>query len=208
MNNRPHPYYFSTEKRIFDVVLSVSMLFLLSPLLAVLAIAIFITIGNPVLFAQSRSGINKKTFLMLKFRTMRQGAEIDRNKYKHLNQAPYPMFKIFNDPRFIGIGGWLSRTGFDELPQLINILRGQMSFVGPRPLPVNETKLLDSSWDFRYQVKPGIFSYWTLSKDRHKSLQIWRKLEESTLLEGGLGFECEIIFKLIIHELRRFLHLP
>jgi lipopolysaccharide/colanic/teichoic acid biosynthesis glycosyltransferase len=207
MSKNPHPYYSSMSKRVFDVVLSAALLLLLSPLLAVLAVAVYITVGSPVIFAQYRAGANRKPFQMLKFRTMRLGAEIDRKKFEHLNQAPYPMFKIFEDPRFIGIGRWLSQTGFDELPQLFNIFSGEMSFVGPRPLPTAKANQLDAQWDFRYLVKPGIFSYWTLSKDRHKSLQIWRKLEEKTLIEGGLLFEITIMTKLIVSEFGRFFKL-
>jgi len=132
---------------------------------------------------------------------MRRNAELDRNRYEHLNQAPYPMFKIFNDPRFIGIGRWLSQVGFDELQQLINILRGEMSFVGPRPLPTKEAKLLDRSWDFRYSVKPGIFSYWTLSKDRHESLAIWKKLDQMTLKRGGFWFECWLFGRFLVAKI-------
>lgn len=196
-----HPYYHSRLKRNFDILLSLVLLVGLSPLLMLIGLGVFITIGQPILFKQKRVGLNKQIFTMFKFRTMKPGAENLRTDYEHLNQAPYPMFKIFTDPRFVGIGKWLSQTGFDEFPQLINILRGEMSFIGPRPLPVNEAKLLKSDWNFRYEVKPGIFSYWTLSPDRHKSLAIWKKLDQKTLAKGGLQFELWLISQMVDNEL-------
>lgn len=198
-----HPYYLSSQKRAFDVALSAILLLLLSPFLLLISLAVYVTVGRPVLFRQQRTGFMKRSFTMFKFRTMKPGAEIQRQKYEHMNQAPYPMFKIFEDPRFVGVGKWLSQSGFDELPQLLNIFRGEMSFIGPRPLPVNEAKQLGADWDFRYAVKPGIFSYWTLSKNRHKSLTIWKKLEQQTLKEGGLGFELGVIQQLFVAEFQQ-----
>lgn len=112
---------------------------------------------------------------------MKLGSEKNRKRLEKNSTAPYPMFKIINDPRFIFIGKFLSKFGIDELPQLFNILKGDMSLVGPRPLPINETKKLPKSWDFRYQVKPGILSYWAISPHRNESLSMWRKLEVETL---------------------------
>ena len=202
MTTQPHPYYHSRGKRLFDITLSIVLLIIFCPLLLSIALLVYLTIGTPVIFWQKRTGLNQATFKMVKFRTMRLNAELDRTQYEHLNQDPYPMFKIFNDPRFVGIGRWLSQVGFDELPQLFNILRGEMSFVGPRPLPTNEAKLLDHSWDFRYTVKPGIFSFWTLSKDRHKSLAIWKKLDQMTLKKGGFWFECWLFTQFCLAKLR------
>jgi lipopolysaccharide/colanic/teichoic acid biosynthesis glycosyltransferase len=152
-----------------------------SPILLTLAIFIFYSIGTPVLFKQKRMGQNKKPFTMYKFRTMYVGAHRHQKRHQKLNQAPGPMFKIFDDPRFVGIGKFLSRTGLDELPQLLNVLKGEMNVVGPRPLPVSEANKLDKSWDFRYQVKPGIFSEWTASPLRHKSLSLWKELDRLTV---------------------------
>lgn len=203
MSTQPHPYYLSRGKRLFDIALSLVVLTIASPLLMVIAALVYLTIGTPIIFLQNRVGLHKTTFKIVKFRTMRLGAELDRAQYEHLNQAPYPMFKIFRDPRFVGIGRWLSQVGLDELPQLINILRGEMSFVGPRPLPTNEAKLLSRSWDFRYAVKPGIFSYWTLSSDRHESLMIWKRLDRMTLKRGGLGFECWLFLRFLVAKITR-----
>jgi len=114
------------------------------------------------------------------------------------NEAPEPMFKMQHDPRFVGIGRWLSRSGLDELPQLVNILRGEMSFVGPRPLPIAEAEQLPASWDFRYSVRPGLVSEWVLSEKKYGSQSNWRIAEISTLSKSGLLYDLEIIAKVII----------
>lgn len=144
-------------------------------------------------------GKNGKVFSIYKFRTMCKGAHKQQKKLKDLNQAPGPMFKIFDDPRFVGIGRILSGTGLDELPQLFNILKGEMSLVGPRPLPVAEAKQLSSAWDFRKLVKPGIFSEWTFSGNRHRSLTDWKELDRLTLSRGGLFYDLKLIL-LTIHK--------
>ena len=163
----------------------------------------FTKLYKNIIFTQERTGLNGKTFLLYKFRTMVRNAESIKNhnlkKYKKENQAPWPMFKNYNDPRFIKktlilpfgikteikIGRWLSKTGLDELPQLINIIKGDMKIVGPRPLPIKEAeeiKRIDPKWwQWRHQIKPGIFSHWTLDKNRYKSLEHWKKLEKKTL---------------------------
>lgn len=107
------------------------------------------------------------------------------------------MFKIAHDPRHTRFGYLLSRSGLDELPQLINILKGEMSFIGPRPLPLYEAKKLPKSWDFRYSVKPGIVSEWAISPQRYQSLRTWKKLEEKTLQKGSLKEDLLLLFKTI-----------
>ena len=123
------------------------------------------------------------------------GAEKNQWRYRKNNQAPNPMYKNWEDPRFVGIGRWLSKTGLDELPQLFNIIKGNMSLVGPRPLPIYEAKKLDKSWNFRYLVKPGIFSEWSAVVNKISSLQDWKKLEKETLKSGGIKYETKIISK-------------
>lgn len=182
-----HPYYFSAPKRIFDAVLSAGLLAGLSPLFLIIGMGVFLTSGQPVIFRQKRTGKNGVVFILFKFRTMKKNAAVLKHRYQHLNEAPAPMFKIHNDPRLVGIGKLLSRIGLDELPQLWNILKGEMSFVGPRPLPVNEASHLPTAWkQWRERVKPGIFSEWALSGERHENLEQWRRLEKQTLRRGSL----------------------
>lgn len=132
---------------------------------------------------------------MYKFRTMYVGAHADTKKFLAQNQAPEPMFKIFDDPRFVGVGRFLSATGLDELPQLINVVLGNMSLVGTRPLPVAQAKKLGPKWQFRFDAKPGIFSEWTISKDRHKSSKKWLELDRETLSKGSIVGDIGVILR-------------
>ncbi|OGJ37539.1 MAG: hypothetical protein A2383_00760 [Candidatus Pacebacteria bacterium RIFOXYB1_FULL_39_46] len=193
-----HHYYFSIQKRVFDIFLALLLLIVLSPLLIIIGLMVLLGAGSPIVFKQKRLGKNGQTFTAYKFRTMQKNASMLKSKYIHLNEAPTPMFKITRDPRFVGIGWILSRTGLDELPQLWNILCGQMSFVGPRPLPINEARALPKDWRFwREQVRPGVFSEWSSSPQKHLSLENWEKLEKTTLKKGGLKEDLQQIFSSI-----------
>lgn len=196
-----HPYYSSQEKAIFDRLLAVVAILLSFPILLTVSLAIFLTIGQPVFYVQNRLGLGGKKFKMYKFRTMRLGAHKEQAALQKLNQAPGPMFKIFDDPRFVGAGKWLSKSGLDELPQLFNVLFGQMSFVGPRPLPVEEAQKLGKDWDFRHLVKPGVFSEWTITENRHRSLEDWKKLDLLTLSRGGWFYDLKIINRTLLKSL-------
>lgn len=166
---------------------------ILLPVFGAVVVLLLVTSGAPVLFWQERLGHNKKPFRMLKFRTMRADAEHLKQKLIPHNEAPWPMFKMKNDPRFTQVGRFLSRSGLDELPQFFQILTGKMSFVGPRPLPVAEAQNLPRSWGFRYQVKPGILSEWAIAPDRYASLKRWRELELETVKKGSLFNDLRII---------------
>lgn len=186
-------YHFSWQKRTLDVCLALTFLIFLFPLFCGVVLLVLATSGTPILFWQERLGHNKKPFKMLKFRTMRPGAEQMKEKLIPHNEAPWPMFKMKNDPRFTQVGRFLSRSGLDELPQFFQILTGEMSFVGPRPLPVPEAKNLPRSWAFRYEVKPGILSEWAIAPDRYASLKRWRELELETVKRGSLFNDLRII---------------
>jgi len=191
-----HPYFYSPVKRVFDVLVSLGLLIILSPSLIFISFLVLLTSGWPVIFRQNRIGLNQLTFKLYKFRTMKLGAEKSQQKLAEKNEAPFPMFKLHHDPRFVGIGRWLSNTGLDELPQLLNILKGDMSFVGPRPLPIKEASAVHQlypDWQFRELVKPGIFSQWSLDADRHSSIEHWRQLDLMTVTNGGLSYELKII---------------
>lgn len=189
------PYFLSRQKRVFDFVISIFLLIVLSPVFVTLSLLTLITSGLPIFFIQDRVGKDKHVFKMIKFRTMYKNAHKDQKKYWKLNESPFPAFKLTNDPRFVGIGKWLSKTGLDELPQLINIIKGEMSIVGPRPLPPLEAKKMTGSWNFRYKVKPGVISLWALSNKRHKSLRDWKNLEEETLKKSGIKNDIKIILQ-------------
>lgn len=146
-------------KRAIDISLSALALLLLSPLLAVLALLVKLTSPGPVLFAQWRIGRHGSPFRMLKFRTMVADAEEHKSDLAHLNEAA-PMFKIADDPRITPVGSWLRRRSLDELPQLWNILRGEMSLVGPRPLIEDESAQVLGHFRDRLQLTPGLTGPW------------------------------------------------
>jgi lipopolysaccharide/colanic/teichoic acid biosynthesis glycosyltransferase len=151
------------------------------------------TDAGPVFFRQKRIGLDGKTFILNKFRTMKVDSENQRSKYLKLNEADGPVFKIYNDPRFTGIGKILSRTGMDELPQLINILKGEMSLVGPRPLPVNEARKLSKSQKIREQVRPGIVSTWVTNGSHKLNFRQWMKLDREYVENGNLQTDLKVI---------------
>jgi lipopolysaccharide/colanic/teichoic acid biosynthesis glycosyltransferase len=193
-----HPYFNSPQKRIFDFSVSLIWLLISIPLLIGVAIGVIFSSGLPVFYTQVRLGHNKKPFRMIKFRTMYVDAHADLVNFISHNQAPKPMFKIFNDPRFVGIGKFLANTGLDELPQLINVIFGRMSLVGPRPLPKDQAQKLSKNWQFRFKVKPGIFSEWTIAEDRHQSSKKWIALDKATLKKGSVFNDLRIIIKTIL----------
>jgi len=126
---------------------------------------------------------------------MRVGAEQERVKYMHLNEAGGPVFKIRNDPRYTRFGKILARTGLDELPQLLNVLRGEMSLVGPRPLPVYEAKKLNRAQKVRELVKPGITSSWIVSGAHKLKFSQWMQLDAEYVENASLSKDLSILFK-------------
>lgn len=130
------------------------------------------------LFTQTRIGKNGIRFKIYKFRTMYPGAHKDQDKYRRLNEADGPVFKIRDDPRYTKIGRWLAKTGLDELPQIINVLKGEMALVGPRPLPPGEEKHIPAKWRFkRRSVKPGLTSSWVVNGSHRLTFKKWMELD-------------------------------
>ena len=150
-------------KRSFDVVVASIVLVALSPLLVLTALLVKATSTGPVLFKQPRVGRSRRVFGMLKFRTMVADAEQRRGELQQLNDANGILFKIVKDPRLTAVGAFLRRTSIDELPQLVNVLRGEMSLIGPRPLPTWACERLeDASFIRRYAVLPGMTGLWQI----------------------------------------------
>ncbi|NWH04703.1 sugar transferase [Desulfobacter latus] len=154
--------WFQITKRVFDFFFALVQLPFALPVMIGIVIAIRIDSPGPVMFFQERTGLNGKRFKMLKFRTMLENADELKLKYEHLNELTWPDFKITNDPRMTKVGRMLRKTSLDELPQLINILIGDMSFVGPRPTSFKaETYKL---WQTeRLEVRPGLTGLWQVS---------------------------------------------
>lgn len=164
------------------------------------------------IFSQTRIGKNGKPFLMFKFRTMRLGADEEKSKYLNLNEADGPVFKIKDDPRFTKLGKILAYTGIDELPQLVNVLRGEMSLVGPRPLPVDEERRIPLQWrQKRSLVKPGITSSWAVSGTHRLSFPEWMELDMRDIRHKSAFYDAMIIFRtfrlFIINVFRLFFNL-
>jgi exopolysaccharide biosynthesis polyprenyl glycosylphosphotransferase len=152
-----------TVKRTFDFVASSLILLLISPLFVGISIAIKLTSSGPVLFRQQRVGRNEEIFLVFKFRTMSRGAEDTRHDLDHLNEADGPLFKIRTDPRVTRLGRFLRRSSLDEVPQLINVWKGDMSLVGPRPFIVSESSLIEGWARKRFEARPGMTGLWQVS---------------------------------------------
>ena len=150
-------------KRAFDLIVAGLSFLILSPLLAVIAILVKLSSPGPVIYRSVRPGIGGKPFYCLKFRTMREHADQLQLELETLNEQSGALFKIRDDPRLTGIGRRLRRHSLDELPQLINVLRGEMSLVGPRPLPMRDYERLEEWHKKRYLVLPGITGLWQVS---------------------------------------------
>jgi exopolysaccharide biosynthesis polyprenyl glycosylphosphotransferase len=151
-------------KRVLDLLVSALVLIVLAPLFALIAIAIKLDSRGPVFFAQERVGQNRRRFHAYKFRTMVPDAEALQGKLEAMNEASGAIFKMRRDPRVTRLGAWLRRTSLDELPQFFNVLCGEMSLVGPRPLPVRDVSRIDVRWHKRrFAVKPGITCLWQVN---------------------------------------------
>ncbi|MBQ9375956.1 MAG: sugar transferase [Ruminococcus sp.] len=185
---------YDAVKRAFDIVASVLALLLLSPLLIVVTILIFITDpGNPF-FVQQRVGKNGKLFNMYKFRSMQKNAEDVKEQLLEQNEVDGPLFKITNDPRVTKVGAFIRKTSIDELPQLINILTGEMSVIGPRPfIPAEQAELPDE----RLMVKPGLSCYWQIGGKNSISLDEQMELDFKYIEERSVVTDLKIIGKTI-----------
>jgi exopolysaccharide biosynthesis polyprenyl glycosylphosphotransferase len=182
-------------KRGVDLVGALLGLILLSPLMLLTAVAIKATSPGPVLFAQVRCGRNKRRFTMLKFRTMVEDAEIRQRELEAHNEATGPMFKIRSDPRVTRVGAFLRRSSIDELPQLWNVLRGNMSLVGPRPLPLRDVQRFSDSWLMRrFSVLPGITGLWQVSgRSALANRDDWIALDLAYVDRWSLWLDLEIL---------------
>ena len=179
-------------KRAFDIVASLLALIVLSPVFIVVAGAIFFTdFGNPF-FVQERIGKNGKVFKIYKFRSMYKNAEKMRDSLLEHNEADGPTFKITNDPRVTKVGSFIRKTSIDELPQLINILKGEMSVIGPRPfIPKEQAELSD----LRLLVKPGLSCYWQIGGKNSLTTEEQIALDIKYIEERSCLVDLKIIFK-------------
>ncbi len=184
-------------KRIMDIVLSLLGLILLSPLLLIVALAVKFTSPGPVLFAQERVGMNKRLFKLYKFRSMYVDAEKRRRELEHLNEMDGPVFKIKNDPRVTPIGRYIRKTSIDELPQLLNVLRGHMSLVGPRPPLLAEVNRYDWLYRRRLSIKPGITCLWQISGRNEITFKQWMEMDKAYIDNWSLWLDITILAKTV-----------
>jgi len=184
-------------KRAFDVVLAAVSLALLSPLMLAVAAAIRITSPGPVLFQQTRCGLGGRRFTLYKFRSMINNAEQLRAELHELNDLDGAAFKLRNDPRITPVGRWLRRFSIDELPQLWNVLRGDMSFVGPRPAVPEEVDQYEPWQRRRLRMRPGLTCIWVLEGRNHLDFNRWIQLDLTYIDTWSLWLDAKIFLRTI-----------
>jgi exopolysaccharide biosynthesis polyprenyl glycosylphosphotransferase len=183
-------------KRTIDLVGASVGLVVLSPVLLMAALAIKWTSPGPVLFRQQRYGLNRRLFKMYKLRTMTVDADARQAELEALNEATGPVFKIRQDPRVTRVGAWLRRTSIDELPQLFNVLRGEMSLVGPRPLPVRDVhRFAEGALMRRFSVRPGCTCLWQISGRSELTFDDWIRLDLEYIDEWSLRLDLLVLLK-------------
>jgi len=184
------------SKRIIDIVISGLGLIILSPFLFL--IAILIKVDSPegtIIFKQNRVGLKGRIFILYKFRSMIPEAEQLKNSLQNLNEMSGPVFKIKKDPRITRLGRLIRKTSIDELPQLINVFKGDMSLVGPRPLPVEEmSKIEQYIYQKRSSVKPGITCIWQISGRNNIDFDKWMEMDIEYIDNWSLGLDLKILF--------------
>lgn len=181
-------------KRGLDILLSSALFIVLSPLLLLTAVVIKLTSPGPVLFRQKRVGLNKRQFWICKFRTMMPDAEKRMAELEKLNEVSGPVFKIKNDPRLTPVGKFLRSTSIDELPQLLNVLKGDMSLVGPRPLPLRDCQGFEQDWHRRrFSVRPGITCLWQVNGRSSIPFEKWMELDMQYIDEWSLWLDFKIL---------------
>ena len=184
-------------KRAFDFLAALMLIILLSPLLLLVAVLIKLTSpGGPVFFVQDRIGLRKRKIRVIKFRTMVPGAEQGITALERFNEASGPVFKIKNDPRVTFLGRFLRKTSIDELPQLFNVLRGDMSLVGPRPLPLRDYAGFSQDWHRRrFSVKPGITCLWQIYGRGSQALPFekWMQMDMDYIDRWSLWLDFKIL---------------
>ena len=186
-------YLFS--KRAIDIVGSIIGLALLSPILLIVAIAIKLESKGPIIFSQKRIGLKGKEFKMYKLRSMVEDAEKLKKDLMKSNEMSGPMFKMKDDPRVTRVGKFIRRTSIDELPQLVNVLKGDMSLVGPRPSLPKEVKKFKPWMKKRLEVKPGLTCFWQVSGRNNIDFEDWMKLDIKYVEERSFLVDIKLIFK-------------
>ena len=193
----PENEYLLLLKRVLDFVLALVLLVLLSPLMALLGLLIRLTSGSPVLFRQTRCGLGGRKFTLYKFRSMRPDADLGREELAALNEVDGPVFKITHDPRCTPIGRLMRKFSLDEFPQLLNIVKGDMSFVGPRPPLPEEVEKYERWQRRRLRMLPGLTCLWALEGRSRLSFRRWMELDLDYIDHWSLALDCKILLKTV-----------
>jgi lipopolysaccharide/colanic/teichoic acid biosynthesis glycosyltransferase len=186
----PRGFYQRAGKRLFDVCVSAIAIAILSPVFLLIALAIKLDSRGPVFYRSTRLGQRARPFTFLKFRSMMADAELRKKDLEHLNEMDGPVFKIHDDPRVTRVGRWLRRTSLDELPQLLHVLRGEMSLVGPRPPIPEEVEQYEPWQRRRLSVVPGITCLWQVSGRNRIGFEQWMRLDAEYI--DSLSFKTDL----------------
>ena len=196
-NERSNTLY-EVTKRIIDIVGSFTGLILLSPLILIVSMLIKLESKGEVIFKQKRVGLNGKEFYMYKFRSMVINAEELKEQLESQNEMSGPMFKIKDDPRITKVGKFIRKTSIDELPQLINVIKGDMSLVGPRPSLPKEVEKFEQWMMERLEVKPGLTCIWQISGRNNIDFEDWMKLDIKYVRERSFKLDMKLILKTVL----------
>jgi len=188
-------FIYNFLKRLIDIFCSVIGLIFLSPIFIIVGAIIKLDSKGPVIFSQKRVGKYGQEFKMYKFRSMVVNAEELKKKLMHQNEMSGPMFKMKCDPRITKIGKFIRKTSIDELPQLINVLKGEMSLVGPRPSLPKEVSEFEPWMMRRLDVKPGLTCYWQVSGRNNIDFDDWMKLDIKYVEDRSIKLDIKLIFK-------------
>jgi exopolysaccharide biosynthesis polyprenyl glycosylphosphotransferase len=185
-------------KRALDFTLAMIALIIVSPVMLLAAVLIKLTSPGPIFFTQKRIGQNKRMFTIFKFRSMAVDAEAQMRKLEHLNEVTGPVFKMKDDPRITPVGKFLRKTSIDELPQLFNVLKGDMSLVGPRPLPIRDYEGFSQDWHRRrFSVRPGITCLWQVNGRSAIPFEKWMELDMQYIDKWSLWLDLKILARTI-----------
>ncbi|MFH1844165.1 MAG: sugar transferase [bacterium] len=191
----PESLLYRVIKRLLDVGGATCGLLMLAPLFPFIVLLIKLETPGPIFFRQARVGFRGRIFHCYKFRSMEVGAEERKDKLRHLNEATGAAFKIKDDPRITGVGRFLRRSSLDEFPQLFNVLRGDMSIVGPRPQIPEEVELYQPEQARRLLVKPGLTCLWQISGRSHIDFDEWMALDLKYVERHDLRFDFWILYR-------------
>lgn len=194
--DRRNPYALML-KEVFDRGAALLAILLLSPLFLLIGLGVGLSMGWPIFFSQKRAGQNGRVFFLYKFRTMVRDARKLQDELGDANEMDGPVFKVKDDPRITPLGRFLRRTTLDELPQFFNVLKGEMSLVGPRPLANYEARKVPHWARRRYSVKPGLTCYWQVMGRNKLTFEQWMKLDLRYIDEWSLGLDLKLLLKTV-----------